>query len=218
MSCGERSIIVAKSTHSTNARLNNNRSYASGASLAGDLIPSVKEDNHPCFPSNNAITPCPLFPFEVAPTQELNTDSIMGETFGRIPARHSSVQDLAFPFDLAPCPQRNVKINDEGSQNIQAGNPFTNHPDFSSPTDFCQKSAGFAGDINIGNDFGGRETSFPFDITPSQQHNIDIISGQSSFVPGKSHVLHAGNDEATRLRGSRGGMVHTVSLISGTFS
>ncbi|KAL9124125.1 MAG: hypothetical protein Q9217_006513 [Psora testacea] len=214
MSCTEPSVL-ANSANSATAQPNNNGSHASGASLAGDLIPSVKEDNQSCFPSNNATTPGPVFPFELAPIQGLNTDYIMGETLSNIQASNPSIQDLSFPFDLAPYPQHNIGIDGEDSQ---AGNSLANDSGFSSPTDLCQENAGFAGDINMVNDFGGHQNFFPFEITPSQQQNIDIISGKSSVVPGKTHVFHADNDEATRSRGSRGVMVQTVNLTSGTFS
>lgn len=217
MSCTEPSVL-ANSANSANAQPNNNGSHASGASLAGDLIPNVKEDNQSCFPSNDATTPGPVFPFELAPIQGLNTDYIMGETLSNIQASNPSIQDLSFPFDLAPYPQHNIGIDGERIQDSQAGNSLANNPGFSSPTDLYQKNAGFAGDINMVNDFGGHQNFFPFDITPSQQLNIDIISGKSSVVPGKTHVFHADNVKATRSRGSRGVMVQTVNLTSGTFS
>lgn len=141
----------------------------------------------------------------------------MGETLNNIQASSQSIQDLRFPFDLAPHQQHNIGINGEGIQDSQAGNPLANELDFSSPTDLCQKNAGFAGDINMVNEFDGHQNLFPFDITPSQQQITDILSGKSSVVPAKTYVFHA-DHEATRSQGSRGVMVQTMNLTSGRFS
>lgn len=65
MSCTE-PFVLAKSANSVDAEPNNNGSHAIGASLAGDLIPNVKEDSQSYFPLYNATTPAPVFPFELA--------------------------------------------------------------------------------------------------------------------------------------------------------
>jgi len=209
-SCSEPCNVLANSTGSQ-PFTNNHGSQASDTSLTSVLTLRANEDTQSNFSSNNATTPDSIFPFEMAPIQQLNTNTITRDTLNSSQASNPSIQDLSFPFDLAPCSQKNIGIGDDYIQDSQA-NSFAHHPDFPSSTvSLRQKNVDFAGDNNMVDDFGGHQSFFPFDITPSQQQNIDFISGQSSVALGKTHIFRTDTDEMTRLRGSPGIRARTVN-------
>ncbi|KAL8860536.1 MAG: hypothetical protein Q9198_010568, partial [Flavoplaca austrocitrina] len=177
--------------------INNYGSQASDASFTSALTLRANEDNQSYISLNNA-TPDSNFPFEMAPSQQLNTATIMRDTLNSIPAGDPSIRDLSFPFDLAPCPQQNFGISGDHIQDNKANNSFT-HPNFPSPTvSLRQNNVGFTGDNNMVDDFGDHQSFFPSDITPSQQQNINSISGQSNVALGKTHIFRTEIDEMTR--------------------
>ena len=189
--------VLANSTGSQ-PFTNNYGSQASDASFASALTLRANEDDQSYTSLNNA-TPDSNFPFEMAPIQQLNTDTVMRDTLNSIQAGNPSIRDLSFPFDLAPCPQQKIGISDDHIQDNQANNSFAHHPDFPSPTvSLRQKNVGFTGDNNMVDDFGDHQSFFPFDITPSQQQNINSISGQSSVALDKTHIFRTEIDEMTR--------------------
>jgi hypothetical protein len=168
---------------------NNHQNQTSDISFTSALTLRENEDIQSYFSSNNGTTPDSNFPFQLAPIQQLNTSIVMRDTLDSIQASNPSTRDLSFPFDLAPCSQQNIGIGDAHIQDSQMNNSFAHHPNFPSPTGFLrQKNVGFERDSNIVDGFGGHQNFFPFNITPSQQQNIDFISGQSSVALDKVHI------------------------------
>jgi len=116
-----------------------------GSQAGGTCIASTNQDNQSHFSSNNAVTPEPIFPFEMLPLQGLSTGLSMD-----------------FPFDLG--------VGSSDVEDSRAINSSAQHPDFASPTIPLQhENVGFAEDNTTVVEFGGHhENSFPFDIFPAQ--------------------------------------------------
>lgn len=74
-------------------------SQASDASFTSALTLRANEDN-PSYISLNNANPDSNFPFEMAPIQQLNTDTIMRDTLNSIPVGNPSIRDLSFPFGI----------------------------------------------------------------------------------------------------------------------
>lgn len=161
--------VLANSTGSQ-PFTNKHGSQASGTSSTSALTLTANSDIQSFFSPNNATTPDPI-PFEMAPIQQLNSESIMGEALDSMQASNPSIRGLSFPFDLAPCPQHNISIGGDHIQGSHANDSFAHHPDFPLPTvSLRHKDVGFAGDNTGADDFGSHQSFFPFDITPSQEH------------------------------------------------
>ncbi len=159
--------VLAKSTGSQSF-INNNGSQASGTFLTSALAPKANLDNQSFFSPNIAMTPDLIFPFDMAPTHQLNTESFMGKTLNSMEASDPLIRGLSFPFDLTPFPQHNISISGDHIQSSHANDSFVRYPDVLPPTvPGRYKVVGFAGENTGADDFGGHQNFFPFDITPS---------------------------------------------------